>query len=116
KYCFGDDSSQLKDYAWYGRLFKGTKPVGQKKPNAWGLYDLHGNVWEWCADDWHNNYQEAPSDGSIWLGSNKNKVLRGGSWYYDALRCCCACRGRGARVDRGIDQGFRVASGFHRVT
>ena len=70
----------------YGKGPKGvfrqeTTPVGQFPPNAFGLYDMHGNVWEWCADEFHNNYQNAPTDGSIWLNGDKNRSpLRGGSW------------------------------------
>jgi len=62
-----------------------TTPVGSFPPNAFGLYDMHGNVWEWCLDDWHDNYEGAPTDGSAWLDDNDNysrsrKILRGGSW------------------------------------
>ena len=81
-YSFGDDPDQLGDYAWYsGNSNEETHPVGQKQPNAFGLYDMHGNVWEWVADTYHENYVDAPNDESIWgdLGDNKAKVLRGGS-------------------------------------
>ncbi|MCX7046253.1 MAG: formylglycine-generating enzyme family protein, partial [Candidatus Sumerlaeota bacterium] len=80
EYCFGDSESQLKEYAWFGNNSRReTHLVGQKKPNQWGLYDMHGNVYEWCAD-WYGCYvlekqrnPRGPSSGSF-------KVLRGGSW------------------------------------
>jgi formylglycine-generating enzyme required for sulfatase activity len=63
--------------------------------NNFGLYDMHGNVWEWCQDDWHNNYEDAPTDGSVWLSSKKSsgkKLLRGGSWYRNPDYCRSAYR------------------------
>ncbi len=83
KYAFGDNVEQLDDYAWSHRNAAGNDPpVGAKRPNAWGLYDLHGYLWEWCADAWHDNYQGAPADGSAWTtgGDATRRVLRGGSW------------------------------------
>ncbi len=80
KYCFGDNSSQLEKYAWYS-LNSGytVHPVGQLKPNKWGLYDMYGNAWELCEDFWHPNYDNAPSDGSVWEGGDQtSKVVRGG--------------------------------------
>ncbi|NEO97173.1 MAG: formylglycine-generating enzyme family protein [Symploca sp. SIO2E9] len=98
-----------------------TTPVGSFPANAFGLYDMHGNVWEWCADDWHANYDGVPRDGSAWIegnDSNSNKVLRGGSWNNDPDRCRCASRdlstfGRDA-VSYVI--GFRVVCVGARTT
>ena len=65
-----------------------TTKVGQYPPNAFGLYDMHGNVWEWCQDDWHDSYEGAPTDGRVWLiGKEATKILRGGSWS-DSPRYC----------------------------
>jgi len=84
RYSFGDDESILSDYAWNNKNSRSKPhPVGQKKPNPWGLYDMHGNVWEWCQDKFHSSYIGAPSDGSAWeSGGGSSRVLRGGCWYY----------------------------------
>ncbi len=121
RYYFGDDANQLGDYAWYkGNSQDKTHPVGQKKPNAWGLYDMSGNVWDWCEDDWHNNYIGAPKDGSAWLVNNDNrsqfpKCLRGGSWFSFPYVCRSANRYRvNPDYDYG-DSGFRVVCGAGRT-
>ena len=97
-----------------GEYRKQTTPVGQFPPNAFGLYDMHGNVREWCADEWHENYQNAPTDGSIWLNGDKNRSpLRGGSWADDPELCRSAIRNyydRPALYDG--DAGFRVVCDF----
>jgi formylglycine-generating enzyme required for sulfatase activity len=66
-----------------GEWRKSTVPVGSFEANPWGLYNVHGNVWEWCEDFWHDNYSSAPLDGSAWLraGDDSRRVIRGGSWY-----------------------------------
>lgn len=82
-YSFGDDVSQLGQFAWFtGNAAGNDPPVGAKKPNAWGLHDMHGYLWEWCADKWHPNYMGAPSDGAEWQGEAQETrhVLRSGSW------------------------------------
>ena len=89
-----------------------TTEVAAFPANPWGLYDMHGNVWEWCLDQWHNNYQGAPADGSAWLDSyvdNYNKMLlRGGSWYNDPWSCRSAYRLGFPPVNRNNGLGFRV--------
>jgi formylglycine-generating enzyme required for sulfatase activity len=76
--------------AWYsGNSGNTTHPVGTKEPNAFGLYDMHGNVWEWCQDSFHESYEGAPSDGRPWAEpKDEQRMLRGGSWndYVSFLR------------------------------
>ncbi|MFZ4984629.1 MAG: formylglycine-generating enzyme family protein, partial [Blastocatellia bacterium] len=112
QYSFGDDGSQLGEYAWfYENSGLTTHPVGEKKPNPFGLYDMHGNVWEWCADHYHENYKGAPEDGSAWLKSDMAaaRVDRGGSWLHYAVGCRSANRNGGAPGLRGDNLGFRLS-------
>ena len=105
-------SNTLDEVGWYvANSEKKTQPVGQKKPNQLGLYDMSGNVWEWCVDHWHKNYNTAPSNGSPWLkgGNEVVRVVRGGSWLdYDFI-CRVSNRGRSNHSNRGNDVGFRIA-------
>jgi formylglycine-generating enzyme required for sulfatase activity len=108
-YSFGDDAGALTQYGWFTGNAKGNDPpVGAKKPNPWGFYDLHGYVWEWCADAWHENYEGAPADGSLWRAEGaKERVIRGGAWTERAERCRCAARGRAPAETRSDAIGFR---------
>ena len=83
RYSFGDDVSELGQFGWFTGNAKGNDPpVGAKQPNAWGLYDVHGYLWEWCSDTWHDDYRDAPTDGSRWAtgGDTTRRVARSGSW------------------------------------
>ena len=113
EYCFGDAEGELELYANYEKTpiygDESTSPVGLFKPNAWGLHDMHGNVWEWCEDKWHSNYEGAPTDGSPWLGGgDSNRVYRGGSWHSYASFCRSASRSNSSPGFRYNNLGFRL--------
>jgi formylglycine-generating enzyme required for sulfatase activity len=119
RFFFGDSlidslSHQAGDYMWYkdNNEPTGTKPVGKKLPNAWGLYDMHGNVWEWCQDWYHTSYEGAPTDGSAWESPvTEFRILHGGDWDNEARTCRSANRNdhRGPD-DRSADLGFRIVA------
>lgn len=110
-YCFGDEVEELKDYAWHKvNSEKVTHDVGTKKPNKWGFYDMHGNVWEWCADRYAENYLDVPNDGTAYkLSSEKGMVLRGGAWSAEATNCRSSRRINLGANSRNYFVGFRVA-------
>ncbi len=107
-YSFGDSSDSLGEYAWYDNNSDSkTHPVGQKKPNAWGLYDMHGNVWEWCAD-WYGDYPSNAVTDPTGPTTGSDRVLRGGSWSYFADYCRSASRLHRNPVYCIRNYGFRV--------
>jgi formylglycine-generating enzyme required for sulfatase activity len=108
-YSFGDDAAELTHFAWFTGNAKGNDPpVGAKKPNPWGFYDMHGYVWEWCADAWHGDYEGAPADGSAWaMEGATERVIRGGAWTEKAGECRSAARRGRAHDTRSDAIGFR---------
>ena len=109
RYSFGDTiTKEQAQFSEGGRVSaKHTVPVGEFQPNDFGLYDMHGNVWEWCEDCWHDDYKNAPLDGSAWLEANngdcKKRVLRGGS-----AGTRFALRGRSTARLRGYYDHYHV--------
>jgi formylglycine-generating enzyme required for sulfatase activity len=125
EYCYGDSGidndyyewnsdvipKQLGEYAWYHNNSDG-KPhlVGQKRPNPWGLYDMHGNVTEWCQDWWHEDYKGAPEDGNAWeMPTSDWKVFRGGSWAMSWSECKSSFRWGSPPGGWSGRFGFRIA-------
>ena len=107
KYYFGD--SGLEEYAWYKKnSSEQTHPVGQKKPNPWGLYDMNGNIWEWVQDSRHKDYEGASLDGSAWENDGINKVERGGSWYDDPRFCRSSSRASNSPKHKTHNLGVRI--------
>jgi len=112
EWSFGNDESKLGNYAWNARNSGvKTQVVGQKLPNAFGLFDMHGNVWEWTQDCRHNNYVGAPTDGNAWTtGCTENgRVLRGGSWNFNPADLRSAIRYGDYPDYRDDNIGFRLA-------
>ena len=108
---FGDVITPDLANSNYGEYREQTTPVGSFPANGFGLYDMHGNVWEWCADDWHDTYEGAPTDGTAWPESNNRwrvGVLRGGSWSHYPRDCRSANRNWFTPYFRLNNIGFRV--------
>jgi formylglycine-generating enzyme required for sulfatase activity len=109
EFCFGDKVEELRNYAWSLLNSEGkTHPAGQLKPNAWGLYDMHGNVWEWC-QDWFSIYEANQIADPKGPDAGEERVLRGGSWYFLPGFARSSFRGHYYPDNRTSDIGFRVA-------
>jgi len=108
-YSFGDKAADLGDYAWYDGNAKGNDPpVGKKKPNAWGLYDMHGYVWEWTADAWSDSHKGASAAGAPRVNAReKARVVRGGAWTEKADTCRSASRQKRDAGHASDAVGFR---------
>ena len=111
EFFFGETDSALGEYAWYGVNSGGrTHPVGQKKANPWGLFDVYGNVWEWVQDRDHANYDGAPDDGSAWESTGgRHHIVRGGSWDDPAKFCRSSSRPQYYPAEKSLRYGFRIA-------
>ena len=109
-YCFGDDEKKLGDYAWYVEN-SGNKnhPVGTKKPNAWGIHDGHGSVWEWCSDWYDSKYPKGPLTDPVGPPTGSYRVYRGGGFNYEAALCWSGFRNWIDPSFRYHDYGFRLA-------
>ena len=109
-YCFGDDPKELPKYGCFDENSESkTHPVKQLQPNGWGLYDMHGNVWEWCSD-WYGKYASSALSDPTGPAKGSSRVIRGGSWYYPARYLRSACRLGIAPGDRDSSLGFRLLS------
>ena len=109
-YSFGSDANKLDQYGWYKRNSAGeTHPVGQLKPNPWGLFDMHGNVHEWC-QDWFDRkyYSQSPSNAPLGPSSGLAKALRGGDWGSEDWYCRCASRSLSSPDRRSNRLGLRL--------
>jgi eukaryotic-like serine/threonine-protein kinase len=109
-YCFGDSEKKLTEYAWFrDNSSNRTRPVGTCAPNSWGLFDMHGNVWEWC-EDWFGIYDTLGEVDPVQMLKNPDhyRVLRGGAWNSDAFQCRATNRYGSVASNRTNSTGFRI--------
>jgi formylglycine-generating enzyme required for sulfatase activity len=109
---YGEDYAYLGDFAWYkGNSGRATHAVSAKKANNWGIHDMHGNVWEWSEDDYHETYEGAPTDGSAWKDTPRGvmRLLRGGSWNINLQFCRSSFRHWSVPDNRLHPFGFRLS-------
>lgn len=115
-YCGSNDANSVAWYGIYSTLenkgIRSSKPVATKKSNAWGLYDMSGNVSEWTEDGYHENFIGAPTDGSAWHGDGQGYVIRGGSWEGDIEKVRATSRNYDGPSNSDITYGFRIARIF----
>jgi formylglycine-generating enzyme required for sulfatase activity len=108
-FSFSESARDLGQYAWFDKNSKGsTHPVGGLRPNPWGLYDIYGNVGEWCDDVWYESYEGAPADGTARSGSDSDRVWRGGSWDQPPPELRSFFRGAGDTTEAAKTVGFRL--------
>lgn len=111
RFFFGSEPALLSRFGWAGPG-NGTRPVGGKGANPWGLFDIYGNVWEWVQDCWHPDYSGAPGDSRVWGGGEcSHHVVRGGGWDTPAQQLGAAWRGSYQSDDSDVNTGFRVVLG-----
>lgn len=109
RWAFGNRDSELNDYGWHaGNSGASTREVGQKKPNPWGFFDLHGQVSEWCEDTFVSNYEKHEGNQTPMKGSSQRRVHRGGSWFTESDSTRCSSRGSALENLRSDGIGFRL--------